>query len=537
MDAISIEDRLVMGRIASRLVLAVPNLNDSHWIAIKKMSAKVSRLFKKLNACDKISEDNPDGRLTCSVNLFRSNKKFLTNLGRSVKDEWGKVSWVVEYESAYREVKEAGKMLVEVADNISDHYIRNVIPIIKQAPTLIENYRISGIDTPEHEKAAIKLKTAAHGFAISRHVLEVLPRIVWNNEVAIVDIYKKTAPSEFSYGGFKIINRYGLLKDEIGRTLKSIDNATQKLKSSGFGAAIYGQFVIRSNKEGMSSAFGSGHLAGGYYSPSEDLFVGFAPNAQASDSLIVHELGHRYWWKFLDGAQRNYWRGKFEERAGYTEETMRAVLVLTVQERREMWKIIKRAWMGWKFRKIDDRIARKFGGVALDKLTRYVLDYLQPKLDFKAYMISGFFAKWAKVLLCDERDFERFGIPKYEGNKGYDDWDYDEWLKSLPKGFMPLSRATIGGKECFSFERPPTRKQAQMFIGKGDYMPDWNATQIKLRINEYLKARGMSPASVSEYGTTNTQEDWAETFTAVVMKKRASEEAVDRFWRTVDKKW
>lgn len=132
--------------------------------------------------------------------------------------------------------------------------------------------------------------------------------------------YEDSAFKEFSYGHMKVIvtdpKMHGAL---IRKYIQYVDEAYQRLSSKGFTKLWYGvMFLESSETEKLSPAETAAYAALGYknlreragrYHEGEDIFYLDQPPAPWLAQSIVHELGHRLWYKFLTQRQRF----KFEE--------------------------------------------------------------------------------------------------------------------------------------------------------------------------------------------------------------------------------
>jgi hypothetical protein len=104
---------------------------------------------------------------------------------------------------------------------------------------------------------------------------------------------------EFRHGPFQIVNKYGYRSSEYAESLAVLDTAADRLKSKGFGKALYGKVELVGAKSGKGFA--------GKYVESADLLKLNVESRKRFDDLhtLVHELGHRWWNKMLSAAQRD----------------------------------------------------------------------------------------------------------------------------------------------------------------------------------------------------------------------------------------
>lgn len=113
---------------------------------------------------------------------------------------------------------------------------------------------------------------------------------------------------EFDLYGMKVVvDDTTLLPDDIKKYVRHLDAAFNKLKAKGFAKAWYGTVFIQCSEcGGVNSNNGGG--VGGHYVIGEDTVSIFSRPSSFIVELVVHELGHRYWFKQMRTSQR----AKFE---------------------------------------------------------------------------------------------------------------------------------------------------------------------------------------------------------------------------------
>lgn len=128
---------------------------------------------------------------------------------------------------------------------------------------------------------------------------------------------------EFQHGPFKIINKYGFRAEEYSEPLQLLDLAVSKLEGAGLRSLAYGLVYLEK---------ASGY-AGIYHSSDDTIGLNVeAKNRFSSLYTVIHEFGHRYWYKNLSSAQRDAY-----------EDVYARGRVLTVEQRQEMWQALKEA--------------------------------------------------------------------------------------------------------------------------------------------------------------------------------------------------
>jgi len=517
---------LRVAAIADRVRLAVPRFDDGKWSKIESL-AKILYEFGL-----KVFDDPPGERPFTSedkykyrMGLLQENRGLLGGVSVDVNQMIEDLNWIVEYETAYDEIMDNVRELRAVAEDIQTTYHEIVDG---------ENSRKRRPSDKIMRKVVQRVATLAGSCGeFSPIVAELKNNVKWT--------YYQTGPSEFSYEGFKVVNRYGATSEELKPLRKAISEAARLLKSAGFGELIYGVYEVRTNREGRPDATGTSS-AGGYYQPNGDYFVAYVPSNQNRADLVVHELGHRYWFRFMDASQRQYWTGKFQERGGaLDDEVVRRATMFTPGERREMWKVIQPLLAQNKCALIDSKIEKKFGAVGNLKLHDYLKFRFLPrggKFPLTGVMLREAFAevtvggslrqvksglKELGIEPPEHLDDERLFGPKWG--------DYFRYVVRMPKGtqYRGVSEDFAG----FLFSIRPRTQDRKRFIGEVDHVVKGYKVDDMVRL--YLEHTGEKPSSVSEYGQSNEMEDWAETFERIVMKQRVDEETEARFWRTIKK--
>ena len=113
---------------------------------------------------------------------------------------------------------------------------------------------------------------------------------------------------EFSLGKMKVVvDDKSLSGQDIESYVKYLIEAKARLESKGFGDAWYGVTFISCKECGGVNPNTSGGT-GGWYEFGPDTVTIFSRPGPFIVELMIHELGHRYWFKSMSQTQR----GKFE---------------------------------------------------------------------------------------------------------------------------------------------------------------------------------------------------------------------------------
>ena len=134
-----------------------------------------------------------------------------------------------------------------------------------------------------------------------------------------------TRPKEMIHGNFTVINNFGYTTEEIAGPLSVLDATTEKIKDAGFSQVLYGTIVL-GNKAPRDNWAGT-------YIMSADL-IELAQNARHRFDIVytlVHEFGHREWYKFLTPEQQQQYEAAYAGTAQYR---------LTVEDRQRFWNAL-----------------------------------------------------------------------------------------------------------------------------------------------------------------------------------------------------
>jgi hypothetical protein len=105
------------------------------------------------------------------------------------------------------------------------------------------------------------------------------------------------------YGMKIVIDDSTVGSDDIKKYVKYIDEAHTRMKAKGFEKAWYGTFFVKCEEcGGVNQNTGGG--TGGHYHIGPDTVSCYVRPSKFIVELIVHELGHRYWFKQMTSTQR-----------------------------------------------------------------------------------------------------------------------------------------------------------------------------------------------------------------------------------------
>jgi len=142
--------------------------------------------------------------------------------------------------------------------------------------------------------------TAPEGMRIERIIDEVQREIPWLEEVS------RGVEDEIKHGPFTIILTAGA-GDGLQEAIETLDAAADKIRPK-FPKVLYGKvYVRRGLLKGTyeASPHGSSQVAGSYVAGTDTLNLSlYATPDRNSLKTIIHEFGHRYHTRFLNGDQR-----------------------------------------------------------------------------------------------------------------------------------------------------------------------------------------------------------------------------------------
>lgn len=115
----------------------------------------------------------------------------------------------------------------------------------------------------------------------------------------------RPAFKEFDLYGVKVIvDDRKVEAFHIEDYIKYLDEAYQKLKGKGLTKAWYGEVFIKCETCGGVNYNDGGGVGGHYHIGPNTISIYSRPSMRGTAYLVLHELGHRYWFKHMDSAQR-----------------------------------------------------------------------------------------------------------------------------------------------------------------------------------------------------------------------------------------
>lgn len=136
----------------------------------------------------------------------------------------------------------------------------------------------------------------------------------WTYEVLKANYTEQAVGDQGAYRNFDmygmkvVIDDSSVGADDIKKYIKYVDEAHTRMKAKGFGKAWYGTFFVKCEEcGGVNPNTGGG--TGGHYHIGPDTVSCYVRPSRFVVELVVHELGHRFWYKQMTSTQR----AKFED--------------------------------------------------------------------------------------------------------------------------------------------------------------------------------------------------------------------------------
>jgi len=181
----------------------------------------------------------------------------------------------------------------------------------------------------------------------------------------------------YNYREFTIVQDSDYPEDQINDFLDMLDETRKILIQNKFKKLLYGKFYIIDKVLKIND-----NTCGAEYIPTDDNLLFYSSQLSAINKnlegvifLLIHEFGHRYYYKFLTESQRNSWGNSFsrehidvdDEAWKKYDEEFELSKFITVKERLDWWKLMstKNNWGAIGF--YPELIKKKFGIVSREK--------------------------------------------------------------------------------------------------------------------------------------------------------------------------
>lgn len=296
--------------------------------------------------------------------------------------------------------------------------------------------------------------------------------------------------TEFDLQGMKVVVDDSTLRPgQINEYVKWFLQSKKLLENRKLGKLWYGTLFIQCEKCGGENPHGKEFGVGGDYRIGPNTIRVYSRPGTGTMSLIIHELGHRYWFKFMSSEQR----AKFEslisvKRTPSTDTWKRQWLDRSIGQL-EQWGDLAR------FTKFDAKERVKGWATAFRENGEEVLDWA---------------AKVLKYPDPSDPSFRRV----IEAAK-----DVADFYADLSRKVLGRSTAELETRAYFNREKDPLTefdKEQKKDAERG--LPLLKKLQERMEAYENSRMTEGVPA-VSDYGRSNTAEAFAEAFYHYVMGK------------------
>lgn len=201
------------------------------------------------------------------------------------------------------------------------------------------------------------------------------------------NLFAEPVFKEFTIGGVKVVvvdpKHNG---QRIRAYVDLIDKAHQDIVRKGFGAVWYGVFFLMSdNYERLSKEDQEAYAKAGYknmedragtYHSGSDIIRITAPPTDFIIRVIVHELGHRYWYKVMSAAQRAKFEGLTEGDYSMLHALLLNHRLLTPEEHADFSKFFAKIESGHELSVVEkETVERKFKELGLRAGVPLVSEY------------------------------------------------------------------------------------------------------------------------------------------------------------------
>lgn len=328
-----------------------------------------------------------------------------------------------------------------------------------------------------------------------------------------------TVPQHFKLGPFTVTDDYGCPEDMAGAWFDAVRYAVKLLKQKGLGYLCYGKLVL-------SLGVDAGGAWSGLYQQNNDTISLALRLSQTQTTrppwkhlvrTVIHELGHRLWFKFLDAGQRDTFATPWiDQETGLRDlrEKIWALWEIPIKEREKAFKV---AWDSG----FDTKVFRKWlkeDPLRAMRWTRWLefaypagVEYVHGPMAHKGKLYGKSWSELKKHLAYITSGDDG-------GNSSY-------VAKFRKKNYDQFMEPKAGYQSYFSEEA--LRWAYEPGSAKGTH-------PLTKDIQESMKIAKIEP-SVSDYGNTNRREDFAESFADVVTGKEKSRQIQMRIQRALPK--
>jgi len=311
-------------------------------------------------------------------------------------------------------------------------------------------------------------------------------------------------PERFKFGNFTIVDKYGLPYARANAWIEAVTRVGRILQSKGFGYLLYGDLVLAMSNEWDGQYRQNGDLV------SLDLGRSSA-NVQRLVEVLIHELGHRLWFKFLDGGARDQFSTPWIDREQLAREAWENYKQVFTFPASEAEKAFETVWDSTYDLRVFERWLDQDPGRRVRWMQR--LRYIYPNYQF-TFVEDGKLSPRAFKAAQERIKDLRKELAQSDSPDRKEDVQkqIDRYRERQQKVWTDDSITEMYGVL-------PTFRDVQSLLephGTTYRITDTNETANILR-----EALRIAPPeiSVTPYGNTNRQEDFAELFEEVILGK------------------
>jgi len=139
------------------------------------------------------------------------------------------------------------------------------------------------------------------------YLMDSILKILYEDAKRIkqLDVPRESAYKEFSLGNVKVvIDDSNLDARQVLTYVRIFDEAQERIKRKGFGKAWQGSIFVQCEECGGTNPYGVELGVGGHYEIRPDTIVIFSRPGKSIVKLVIHELGHRWWFRHMSRENR-----------------------------------------------------------------------------------------------------------------------------------------------------------------------------------------------------------------------------------------
>lgn len=373
------------------------------------------------------------------------------------------------------------------------------------------------VERVQEDTAALK-KALDDGDAIDRiasmweaRIGRVAASVRKNSIPNLVEEADNFLEPESRFGSFVLIDKHAIKQFRTRYWFEAITRAEALLKRKGFGYLLYGRLDLKP----FDRYAGLYHQQGDYIALNTGEKA--RPDVAALVRVLVHELAHRLWFRFLDTGARDRFAKPWlsqEESVRELFAKIEPLLTISPSEVEEAWKHLSRTWLPADFLKWAgrDKARRLRWMLVLERV--YALSVSETEmfakdgaLNPKAFALTKKFVDKAKENISS-RDSRIFG-PQYTTEEEQIKAAQEKARQRLETRLQYLrdsidkaaARPLLTEKDLRAMLEPAASDVAH---------------PLGPAVQEAFNILRIQP-SVTPYGQTNRMEDFAEVFTEVIM--------------------